>query len=165
LNILKCRAAPERLKALGQASKVKAKAILPPHQFRGRSQDIFLMSAVTIQQMTERVADLMRRRLGIKGKTLTETIAKGRRLLPRKVRAAAEALAQAETWSHNPKLLLRVDETVVAKDYDICVRYLANLNRRERVKGILLSLTATILFSLVGVIALVIGVLVWRGFL
>ena len=86
-------------------------------------------------------------------------------MLPRKVRTAAEALALAETWSHNPKLLLQVDETVVAKDYDICVRYLSNLNRRERAKGFLLSLTTTLLFSLLGVIALVIAVLFWRGFL
>tara|TARA_R110002124_G_scaffold208002_2_gene374468 strand:- start:59 stop:430 length:372 start_codon:yes stop_codon:yes gene_type:complete len=123
------------------------------------------MSAVTIQQMTERVAELMQRRLRVKGGDLKETVTRGRRMLPRKVRTAAEALALAETWSHNPKLLLQVDETVVAKDYDICVRYLSNLNRRERAKGFLLSLTTTLLFSLLGVIALVIAVLFWRGFL
>lgn len=123
------------------------------------------MSAVTIQQMTERVEDLMQRRLGVKGKDLADRVHRGRRLLPRKVRLAADALAHAQTASHNPKLLLQLDEEAVAKDYDICVRYLSNLNRRERIKGILLSLTATILFSLVGVVALVIGVLVWRGYM
>jgi len=164
LNILVCRVAPERLKALVQASKIVEK-LSYLRGIAGADHRIFRMGAVTIRQMTERVTELMRRRLRIKGNNLGEAIAKSRRLLPRKIRTAAEALVLAEIWSHNPKLLLRVDETAVAKNYDICVRYLSHLNRRERVKGVVLNLASGILFSLICVVALVIGVLVWRGFL
>ena len=78
------------------------------------------MSAVTIQQMAERVDHMMEERLRIKGNGLTEKLRKGGRFLPRKVLAAAEKLADAAEQSKNPKLLLRIDEAAVAAAYDVC---------------------------------------------
>jgi hypothetical protein len=115
--------------------------------------------------MADRVSDLMEERLKVKGNSLSQQIAQAKRMLPRKIRLSANALAQAETYSRNPKLLLQIDESSVAKDYDICIKYLNGMNRWDRRKGIVLTLTANILFRLVAVLALVLGVLVWRGFL
>jgi hypothetical protein len=123
------------------------------------------MGAVTIQQMADRVSDLLQERLRIKGRDLSDRLSKGGRKLPRKVRAAAEGLALAAEQSHNAKLLVQIDEELVARNYDICVKHLTGLNRWDKRKGVLLGLTASILFSLVAVVALLIGVLIWRGFL
>jgi hypothetical protein len=123
------------------------------------------MSAVTIQQMAVRVSDLMEERLKVKGNSLSQKIAQAKRTLPRKVWQAAKDLAQAEAQSHNPKLLLQIDETVVAKNYDVCVKFLNTMNRWDRRKGVVLSLTVNILLRLVAVVALVAGVLLWRGYL
>ncbi|MFN4172296.1 MAG: hypothetical protein ACK4GW_11150 [Pseudorhodobacter sp.] len=123
------------------------------------------MGAITIQQMADRVDELLEERLGLRGDGLRGRLKKGRRILPRKVLRAATDLAEAAEQSHNAKLLLQIDEGLVAANYDICVKHLSGLNRWHRRKGILLGLTTSILFSLLMVAGMVLAVLVWRGFL
>lgn len=123
------------------------------------------MSAITIQQMAERVAELMQERLHVKGLGLSEKLRKGGRLLPRKVRQAAADLAQAAEMAQNPKLLLQLDEEKIAGNYDLCVKHLGGLNVWEKRKGMLIGLTTSLLFIVVTVAALVLGIMVWRGFL
>ena len=123
------------------------------------------MGAVTIQQMADRVAELMELRLRARGSGLAEKLARGGRALPRRVRAAAGTLAEAAQMAQNPKLLVQIDELRVAAAYDICLHYLGPLGRGARRKGAALDILATMAFSLVVVVALVIGVLVWRGYL
>ena len=123
------------------------------------------MGAVTIQQMADRVAELMELRLRARGSGLAEKLARGGRALPRRVRAAAGTLAEAAQMAQNPKLLVQIDEAQVAAAYDICLHYLGPLGRGARRKGAALDALATMAFSLVVVAALVIGVLVWRGYL
>ena len=51
------------------------------------------MSAVTIQQMADRVAELLQERLSAHGVDLRARLKKAGRRLPRKVRSAGEKLA------------------------------------------------------------------------
>ena len=51
------------------------------------------MSALTIQQMADRVAQLLKERLGLGGKGLAAKMKRAGRLLPRKVRDAGKQLA------------------------------------------------------------------------
>lgn len=122
------------------------------------------MSAVTITQMADRVASLMEARLGARGRGLDEKVKRAGRRLPRKVRTAATALADAALMAQNPKLLIRVDEGDVAANYDICVRHLGGLNLAQRRKGALLNLAASVAFSVLVVGAGVLAYLVWRGY-
>jgi hypothetical protein len=122
------------------------------------------MSAVTIQQMADRVAGLMEERLRVRGAGLTEKLLKGGRLLPRRVRAQAEALAQSAALSHNPKLLMQMDQVALAQAYDVCVKHLNGVNAWERRKGAILGFAASVAASLLLVGALVLAVLRWRGF-
>lgn len=122
------------------------------------------MTGVPIQQMADRVAGLMEERLRVRGQGLSEKLRKGGRLLPRKVRAAAEVLAQGATMAQNPKLLLQVDQAAVAAAYDICVRHLGGVNGGDRRKGLLVGVAASMAMSVLVVALLVIAVLVWRGF-
>lgn len=122
------------------------------------------MGAITIQQMADRVAELLEERLGLKGDGLRAKLRKGGRLLPRKVLRAANDLAEAAEQSYNAKLLIQIDEEAVATNYDICVKHLSALNVWHRRTGVLLGLTTSILFSLLVVAGLVVAVLVWRGF-
>jgi hypothetical protein len=123
------------------------------------------MGAITIQQMADRVAELLEERLGLKGDGLQAKLRKGARLLPRKVSRAANELAEAAEQSRHAKLLLQVDEEAVATNYDICVKHLSGLNVWHRRRGVLLGLATSILFSLLVVAGLVLAVLFWRGFL
>lgn len=123
------------------------------------------MSAVTIQQMAERVANLLEERLHINGKGLTEKLRKSGRLLPRKVRVAADQLADAATRSQNPKLLLQINEAAVADAYDICSKHLGKIDAADRRIGMMLRTASSMVISLMVVGAIVIGVLFWRGYL
>ncbi len=123
------------------------------------------MGAVSIQQMAERVSELLTERMHVKGRDLADKLHRAGRRLPRKVRVAGQELSDALEQSYNPKLLLQIDEEKVANNYDICLKHLTALNKGHKLRGILLGLSTSILFSLVAVVALVLGVLVWRGFL
>ncbi|MFE3838483.1 hypothetical protein ABNX41_15515 [Rhodobacteraceae bacterium PA1-206B] len=115
--------------------------------------------------MADRVAGLMEERLRIRGRGLTEKLARGGHKLPRRVRRAAALLAEASEMALTPKLQVRIDEGRVAEAYDTCLRYLGPLGRADRRKAVWLSIGASVAFSLLVVGAAVIGFLVWRGYL
>ena len=123
------------------------------------------MGAVAIQQMAERVSALLTERMHVKGGDLEAKLRRAGRRLPRKIRHAAQEVATAMAHSYNPKLLIQINEETVAENYDICVKYLTALNKGDKLRGVLLGLATSVLFSLLAVAAMVIGVLVWRGFL
>lgn len=124
-----------------------------------------LMSAVTIQQMAERITTLMEQRLRLKGKDLREKLRKGGRMLPRRVRAAAEQLADAAERSQNPKLLLQIDEAAVVSAYDICSKHLGKIDAAFLRTSSMLRTARSIVISLLVVAGLAIAVLYWRGYL
>ncbi len=121
------------------------------------------MSAVTIQQMADRVAVLMEERLAIKGPGFAAKLKRGGRLLPHKVREAAARLAESAHLSQHPRLLLQVDEARVAEDYDTCLRHLTSLDVWDRRKGVLISLTGTIVVILLAVGVAAVAFAYWRG--
>ncbi|AMY70679.1 hypothetical protein [Frigidibacter mobilis] len=124
-----------------------------------------MMGGASVQQMADRVAGLMEERLRIRGAGLAAKLRRGGRALPRRIRAEAELLAAAAEKARVPKLLVQMDHERVAAAYDACLRYLAPLGRGARLRGYLLDLAAAAGFALVVTAALVLGVLVWRGYL
>jgi hypothetical protein len=118
------------------------------------------MSAVTVQQMAQRVSGLLDDRLRARGDGLEAKLHHVGRLLPRKVRQAAERLALAEARSMVPKLLLLVNEGEVARDYDICVRHLTALSPTGGLLAGVVRVAASVAVGLL-VLALVAGGIVW----
>jgi hypothetical protein len=121
------------------------------------------MSAITIQQMADRVAALLQERMGLRGQGLAAKLKSGGRTVPQRVREAGMRLARAAEMAQNPKLLLQIDMEKVAADYDVCVRQLGALNAGARRRAFLAGTATRIALSL-----LVLGVLValfvyWRG--
>lgn len=121
------------------------------------------MGAISIQQMADRVAQLLEERLRIRGTGLAEKLNRGGRRLPRKVRTAATELARAAHMSQNPKLLLQLDEARIAEAYDTCLRYLAPLGSAARRRGLALSVAAQVAFGLILVAGVAALVLKLRG--
>lgn len=123
------------------------------------------MSAVAIQQMADRVAQLLEERLALRGRDLAAKLRRGGRLLPRRVREGAELLATTAEQARNPKLLGQIDMGAVTDAYDACVRHLTTIDpagrRRETIAGMVGFVGYGILFLIVAVFA----VLVWRGLL
>ncbi len=106
------------------------------------------MGAVAVQQMADRVADLMEERLRVRGVGLSTKLRKGKRHLPRKVSLAASALADAAEKAQNPKLFVQIDQNKVAEDYDICVRYLTMINPRNPLITLLTGVAVTLALGL-----------------
>ena len=121
------------------------------------------MSAISIQQMADRVAALMEDRLRARGTGLEAKLRARGGALPRKVRAAADELAKAAAMAQNPKLLLQIDHDALARNYDLCVRHLGGLKPRAGWMDGTLAIAASIAMSLLLVALLVIALLRWRG--
>ncbi len=123
------------------------------------------MSSVAIQQMADRVAQLLEERLGIKASDLASGLRKGGRALPRRVREAGELLAVSAAKAKHPKLLGQIDMGAVTEAYDACVRHLMTIDpagrRRDTFSGMVRFVGGGILLLAIGIIA----VLVWRGFI
>ena len=86
-------------------------------------------NAFVINQKASRVGELLEKRYGLRGQTLTERLQRGRRKLPSDLRRAVERLAQAEATAWPPKLLLSLDDQSIARDYRLIVK------RLEAVRG------------------------------
>jgi hypothetical protein len=122
------------------------------------------MSVITVQQMADRVSQLLEERLRIRGATLAARLRSAGRRLPRKVREAGDALAEAVEMMQNPRLMHQVDDETVATAYDICVRHLTTINPAAARKGLILDMAARVAFALLVVAVLLVSVLYWRGF-
>jgi hypothetical protein len=121
------------------------------------------MSTVTIQQMADRVAALIEQKLRVGGKGLSVKVRRAGRRLPKQVRIAAQALVQASDMAQSARLIQQVDPALVAEAYDICVRYLGGVDLADRRKGVIVGVAASIAFSLLAVVVLVVVVVRWRG--
>lgn len=121
------------------------------------------MSAISIQQMADRIAVLMEEKLGARGTGLAAKLkARGGRL-PRKVRVAAHSVAQVAEMAQNPKLLLQVDHGALARDYDICLSYLGRIKPRSGWLDSTVAVAASVAMSVLLVVLLVIALMRWRG--
>lgn len=123
------------------------------------------MSGVSVQQMAGRVAELMEARLRIRGRGLGEKLRRGGRLLPRKVRRQAEFLARSAEQAAVPRLLVQIDHEKVAEAYDVCVRYLKPLGASARRRAVLLEIATGFASGILVTAVLIVGLLMWRGFL
>ena len=121
------------------------------------------MGRVAVQQMAEKVADLLEERLRLRGRDLAAKVRRGGRLLPRKVRRAAVQLADAAATAQNPKLMGQIDPGKIDAAYDACVRYLLTIDPAKRRRDSLAGMVESVGL---GVLALGLGVsllLWWQG--
>ncbi len=123
------------------------------------------MSSVAIQQMADRVAQLLEERLSLGGRDLDAKLTRGGRILPRRVREGAKLLAASAEKAKNPKLLGQIDMGAVTDAYDACVRHLMTVDPSGRRKDTWAGAIGFVGYGLVFLIIGVTAVLIWRGFL
>lgn len=123
------------------------------------------MSMVAVQQMAERVAQLLEEKHGLGGRDLAAKLRRGRRLLPRKVRASATHLAQAGEKAKNPKLRAQIDMGRVTADYDICVRHLVAIDTVARRRGKLMGMLEYLGLGVLAFGLSLTALLWWLGYL
>ena len=121
--------------------------------------------SISVQQMADRVAELMEARLRVKGEGLTAKLKRGGRFLPRRVMAAAEVLARANEQAQLPHLQMQLDPEKTANAYDVCVRYLKPLGGGARRKARIIGMASTFAAIVLVTAVLFLSVMVWRGFI
>ncbi|MDO6589303.1 MULTISPECIES: hypothetical protein [Rhodobacterales] len=132
------------------------------------SDDWFAITGWFMGQMIEQnIADiraLLESKLRVRGGSLAVQIRKARRLLPRAVRRDLNYLVETAELSRNPKLVRMVDTARVARAHRNAVAFLDGVDLREqRITG-LINVIAAIALAILVTVALVIYVLVQRGY-
>ncbi|NIZ14033.1 hypothetical protein [Phaeobacter sp. HF9A] len=117
----------------------------------------------TLETELDQIHTLLDKRLKLSG-PLPEALPRARRYLPHRLRKAAQELLAAQECFENPRIARTLDEDRLVKKARSLKAYLAGIDLRDRRKGRLLDLGATIGFALLSVIALLVLVLRWRGF-
>lgn len=114
-----------------------------------------------IQRRAETLAHAIEVKLGVRGRGLAAKLRRGGRRLPRPVRAAGQALLQAEAMASVPKLAPQIDHAHLAEAYAAAERALAAIDPAERRKTIVLNWLAGNFFNVLLVGALAAGFIVW----
>lgn len=102
-------------------------------------------------------------RLGLRGRDLGAVVARAGRRVPRRLRATAAVLVEAERMAGNPRLARLVDGARVAVAAREMEDWLATQDPRERRRTALIQSAALGAFYLLVTVGLVITVMVWRG--
>lgn len=122
------------------------------------------MSAVTIHQMADRVAQLLEERLGLGGRGLSAKLKRAGRMLPKKVRDSGKVLAAAAQKGQNPKLLGQIDMGDVTEAYDVCVKHLITIDPVGRRRDLFAGMVGSVGFGVLALLAALLGFLAWRGY-
>lgn len=118
-----------------------------------------------LPDIIEELRGLMASQLRIKGKSLRAQVRRAGRLLPRAVRREAWFLIETAELAENPKLARMVDHARVAQAHQTVLHYLNSRDpARQRINNAL-NFLASIALVLIVVFAVVLYVLVQRGFI
>lgn len=120
---------------------------------------------VTVAEMADGIADMMEARLGVGGRGLEAKLKRAGRRLPRSVRRDARMITEALPMEHSAKLQKRIDLARLEVAERRVMAHLRTIDPKERRIDAALGMLGSIAFSLIVVFGLLVGVLVWRGFL
>ena len=118
-----------------------------------------------IQGQIADTVQLLRAKLGVKDKTLTASVRKAKRRLPRRIYKQAMLLARAEQMAAHPKLRLVLDTPKLAQASEEVQTHLTAINLADRRWGWFLSFLGSLALGFLALSALVLVVLRWRGFI
>jgi len=119
----------------------------------------------TLTDWEQALLALFETRLGIKAETLARALKKAGRRLPARQRQNGQRIAEALKRADHPRLAMQNDPRELARAHEELTTHLEAIDRREMQIRSALRLTATIAFNLIAVVAAVIVILRWRGFL
>lgn len=121
----------------------------------------------TLQEFETRSAALqtaLRAKLGVGGGSLSQALTRANRRLPKSVRRASLVLIQTQQKLLHPKIARQVDDAVVAKAFNTIEAHLSSIDLKERRKDARIRWLAMLILNMALVIALIVFVLRWRGY-
>ncbi len=120
---------------------------------------------MTYQEMADEIAETMQHRLGVRGRDLETKLNRAGRLLPKPVRAQADMIVQSLKYQGHPRLERRQDDASIQRAHAATMKHLNQIDARDRRRGLVISFLSTNAFNLLVIVALLLAVLRWRGYL
>jgi len=120
--------------------------------------------ALSLEQMVEEVREGLEKQLRVRGPSLEVQVRKAGRRLPRAVRRDATYLAQTVGLAGNPKLAKMVDMQKAVRAHRNVLAFLKTVDLGAARRDLALQSMASIAFVVLVTAALVLFVLVQRGF-
>lgn len=118
----------------------------------------------SIAYRAEALATLLQQRVGVRaGHGFEAKLAKAGRRLPRWARKEAAVVVQAMSLETHPKLFMQIDHDRVDRAFNNLARHLGAVDPWARRRAKILDAITAIAFVVFVVIALVLGVMMWRG--
>jgi hypothetical protein len=121
------------------------------------------MDADGMSEIVEELRTAFAARLGVHGHDLAAVVRRAGRMVPRRHRAAAGVLVEAERMAANPRLARLVEPARVEAAARELRDWLASVNPRDRRMARIVGVTAGIAFNLLVLAGVIVAVLVWRG--
>lgn len=118
-----------------------------------------------IQSQIAQTVQLLRDKLGVRDKTLTASVKKAKRQLPRRVYKQAMLLAQAEQMAAHPKLRLVLDTPKLVQASEDVQEYLGGISLADRRLGWFLGMLGGLAFNMLALFVLLLVFLRWQGFI
>jgi len=119
----------------------------------------------SLQEKTEQVAELMKIRLGIRGKDLATKLRHTGRMMPKRIKREAAFLVETAGLAESPKLSRMINLERVEAAHKACVEFLESVDVADRRKGVVLGILGSLAMVFLVVTVLVLSVLKWRGYL
>lgn len=120
-------------------------------------------SAETIAARAARLQDGLHRAFGVRGKSLEVALKRTGRRLPRRLRAEARRVVDAQGLGGQPRLMRQVDAAALDRAEARVLDYLGGIDRADRRKGRLLALAGVLVFNLLFVFAGFVAWMWWTG--
>jgi len=121
--------------------------------------------STSYQDRADHLAALIEERLGIRGAGLQKKLRRAGRLLPKHVHRDAGILLEALHLQSSPKLARRIDDQSIARACNNVEIYLAAIDPSTRRWNRIIGFLSSNAFNILITAALLIGVLIWRGYL
>lgn len=136
---------------------------------RGRAAcaDLGTMSMIATHDLSgalQRLEKLFEDKLALSRGGFESRAARARRVLPRRLQGDLTRVLAARRVEGNPKLSRITGDAALGASLGRLEAYLGSYDRADRRKGRVLSVLAAVILNAVAIFALVMAVLLWRGF-
>ena len=120
-------------------------------------------SADTINARAARVQAALTKAFGVRAGTLDKALKRTGRRLPRRSKAEARRIVDAQGYGGQPRLMRQIDAARLDRAEARVLEYLQNIDRAEQRRGRILGILAVVVFNLLLVAGAFVLWMWWTG--
>lgn len=124
-----------------------------------------MSSDLDFEAIEQRALAALHAKLGVKAQTLSAGMKSAGRRLPKRAHRAAGVIYEAHVHGAHPKLSRMLDGAAITSAESTLHAHLDKIDPKERRKDVVLGMLGTQALNVLAVIALVVGLMLWRGLL